>query len=371
MAENQPSNHGRQRGPTLLGELATLHCLASQGELLCTQGLTFLVNQPGAAEAFRKTLEFHSQLPLPRDLVWRAEPIQTDKGRPDMEGRSGATKWVKVEAKLGAKINLNQLLSFAGDLAEPARQFVVLLVPAKRRQEAERTLGTYPASRISESSWRFASGGLVVLMTWEHVFEQLGTSQGSSSQGNLEQLVGLYEELNAMYVAPVDADGAEDRARDPDLVRLVDRATRIEGDRLGHAVMPFGTERLVDGDGGSEMHSFRRRYVVALDGLGRMVSLAVGVRPPFVGYKTRVWARLGHDSPGFKEIRARLDKAKETGRRKYETSGRQLWFPLEVPSGQHADDVVNELTRQLAEIWRDAGILSLPQAVRGPAVGES
>ena len=343
-------------GRTLLGHLATLHSLASQGELLCTQGLTFLVNQSKANDAFRSLLEGASGVQLPPKLVWRAEERQADKGRPDMEARARDARWVKVEAKLGARLDGTQLSSFARDLADPERQFVLLLVPDKRRQEVGQSAQTWPSAQLSECKWRLADGGgLVVVMTWEQVFERLLNAGRSPNGGDLHQLIGLYQALNDVYVAPFAPEDADDAARDPDRARVVERATRRESERLGHSVMPMSKEALAGDSGNGVGHFYDRRYVVK-QAAGQAISLAVGVRPPFVGHISRVWARFSYGTPGFDTIRSRLTGPGGPFHRAHVISERHLWLSLDLPFSQHAEDTVASLVQQIGRIWNGGEI---------------
>lgn len=338
--------------PTLLGHLATLHSLASQGELLCTQGLTFLVNQPAGNQAFRQLLERMFDLSLPPLLVWRAEERQSDKGRPDMEARAGEVKWVKVEAKLGARLDRMQVESFARDQTDVERHAVVLLVPEKRRVEVADSVMNWGTARVSDRAWRLADGGwLVALLTWEEVFEQLLGLKHWHAGGDLHQLMGLYHALNSAYVAPFAAADAWAATRDADRSQLIDRATRKHSADLGHDVMPMADEALADVDGGSTARTYNRRYVVKRVS-GKAISLAVGVRTPFAGHTTRVWARFSYGTPGLDDIQSRLTRSGSP----CHSSERHLWLPLEIPDDRHADAVVAALVGQLERIWAAAGI---------------
>ncbi len=344
------------RAKTLLGHLATMHTMASQGELLCSQGLAYLANHPAARDALTRLLERAGGVELPRDLVWRAEERQGDKGRPDLEAISGQTKWVKVEAKLGAGIGLGQIASFAGNLPDADRKFVVLLVPAKRRAEAARLAAQWPVEAVGPDRWRLkAVDRPLALLAWEEVFEHLRAAECWPSGGDLDQLVDLYQSLNNLYVAPFAPEDDADRARDGDRIRVVDSATRAISAMIGHAVMPKANEPLADSADGEVERSFVRRYVVKVH-CERMVSLAIGVRTPFEGYRTRVWARFRYNEPHFKQIHASCtgpDSPFKDDRRPM-VSERHLWLPLNLPHHQAAEDVQRALVEQIEEIWRVA-----------------
>jgi hypothetical protein len=333
-----------------------MHAMASQGELLCTQGLAHVANHPAARDAFTGLLERACGVELPRDLIWRAEERQGDKGRPDLEAISGQTKWLKVEAKLGAPIGKKQLASFAGDLPDAEGKFVVLLVPAKRRAEAARLAAQWSVEVLAHDLWRLEKvNPPLALLTWEEVFEHLRAAEYWPSGGDLDQLVDLYQSLNNLYVAPFAPEDEGDPARDGDRIRVIDSVTRELAKVEGQAVMPLASEALADSAGGEVERNFVRRYVVKVH-CERMVSLAVGVRTPFDDFRTRVWARLRYDEPHFQQIRAKLtgpgSPFEDKSRRMI--SERHLWLPLDLPHHLAAEDVQRALFAQIEEIWRVA-----------------
>ncbi len=129
---------------TLLGHLAEFGSFVSQGELLCTQGLAYLLMEhPDARLAFANELAARTGVNVNHDLTWRAEEIQEiDGGRPDLQARiSDKTPIVKVEAKLGARLDPGQLRSYLTHL-QPGLQsrqlegILVVLVPPLRTNEA-------------------------------------------------------------------------------------------------------------------------------------------------------------------------------------------------------------------------------------------
>ncbi|MBM4345562.1 MAG: hypothetical protein FJ100_19495 [Deltaproteobacteria bacterium] len=333
-----------------------MHAMASQGELLCSQGLAYLANHPAANDAFTRLLERAGGADLPRDLVWRAEERQGDKGRPDLEAISGQTKWIKIEAKLGAGISYGQIASFAGDLPDAEGKLVVLLVPSKRRTEVAGLVAQWEAEVLAPCRWRLmAEDRPLVLLTWEEVFEHLREAGCWPAGGDLDQLVGLYQSLNNLYVAPFAPEDDADAARDSDRIRIIDKVTRKLAQDEGQAVMPLASEALADSAGGEVERNFVRRYAVKTHS-GRKVSLAIGVRTPFEGYPTRVWARFRYDEPHFQEIWAKL-----TGpggpfedENRHRMSERHLWLPLDLPHHLAAEDVQLGLAKQIEEIWRVA-----------------
>lgn len=74
--------------------LAHFSSISKQGELLCTQGLAYLLQNPSARSVLADHLSQRVGTTLPSDLTWRAEPRQEDGGRPDLEARTSEGKLV-------------------------------------------------------------------------------------------------------------------------------------------------------------------------------------------------------------------------------------------------------------------------------------
>lgn len=72
----------------LLTHLAQFGSFYSQAELLCTQGLTYLLENPDARVAFRDFISNRAGYQLSTELEWRAEVRQQDGGRADLETES-------------------------------------------------------------------------------------------------------------------------------------------------------------------------------------------------------------------------------------------------------------------------------------------
>jgi hypothetical protein len=114
----------------LLGHLAQFGSLFSQGELLCTQGLAYLLRDRDARDALGDHVE---SIGVPRklnsDLDWRAEAVQPDGGRPDLEAWTSRGELVaKIEAKLDAHLDPSQILSYFAHLRQHAPNGVLLVV---------------------------------------------------------------------------------------------------------------------------------------------------------------------------------------------------------------------------------------------------
>ena len=87
----------------LLGHLAQFGSFWQQGELLCTQGLAYLLRDAEGERVFTGLISLATGHSLSPGLSWQAERRQEDRGRPDLEGRNAEGQAVvKIEAKLGA-----------------------------------------------------------------------------------------------------------------------------------------------------------------------------------------------------------------------------------------------------------------------------
>ena len=113
--------------------------LYTQGEVLCTQGLAYLLRDPDSSARLVDEIQTRTSVTLPPALRWQAEAHQQDAGRPDLEATvADGTPYVKVEAKLGADLDAGQLRSYLTDLHVRAPVGVlIVLVPKHRIDEAE------------------------------------------------------------------------------------------------------------------------------------------------------------------------------------------------------------------------------------------
>ena len=124
----------------LISHLAQFSSFSKQGEVLCTRGLEFLLENVDAREKFASYLSGRTGLTFGSQLEWRAEVRQADRCRPDLEACTKDGKLVvKLEAKLGAALGEAQLRSYAVDLVNRGVEGIVLVVvPRYRGGEAIR-----------------------------------------------------------------------------------------------------------------------------------------------------------------------------------------------------------------------------------------
>ena len=72
--------------PTLLGYLARFGSFSLQSEVLCTQGLAYLLREhEEARSALATEVQARTGVPIGKSLTWKAEALQDDKGRVDLE----------------------------------------------------------------------------------------------------------------------------------------------------------------------------------------------------------------------------------------------------------------------------------------------
>ena len=139
----------------LLGHLARFGSFWTQSELLCTQGLTYLLQTYGnARSALANEIAERTGVETDNSLTWYAEAMQQDRGRPDLEARSANdVPVVKIEAKLGAELSAEQLKSYEADLRRSGRETALLvLVPEGRSTEAAQVTGS-ALGLLGSSPW--------------------------------------------------------------------------------------------------------------------------------------------------------------------------------------------------------------------------
>ncbi len=306
----------------LLGHLAQFSSLSKQGEVLCTQGLAFLLTNADARSVFAEWILRCTGFAVGQDAAWQAELRQEDGGRPDLEAVVDGKPIAKVEAKLGALLSKSQLKEYVADLHKRSgRGLLLVLVPSYRVGEAT-AVASSAFDLTGDGPWRLAdwSDITVAVISWEDVLV-VPKAVGS------EPFAGDLDQFEAMYLALIGEDpgitnapeGLAWRDREKIFVALVDRATRLLTSQA--RVYPMQTER------DSESHGYRRRYVGCPLGADESF-FSLGVRDPFPGYETPIWLRFHHDTPNFSVIRGRLEASSLSQR--LVSAGRHIWIPLDV-----------------------------------------
>ena len=337
----------------ILGHLAQFASFGAQSEVLCTQGLAHLLGRPDARACFVREIRSSAAVEVPEDLVWRAEVLQQDRGRPDLEGSTiGGEPVVKVEAKLGAAFSTRQLRSYVDDLTARGSGVGVLLVlvPGARIAEAVREISlTFEVQ--GDAPWRpdRYPGIAITVMTWERVLDALDNAElPGPSACDVAQLNAMYRVLSGQHIEPLASieDLLAWRERAGVFTQLVDRVTRNllpDGEKL----YPIGTEQVAGEPEGLEPRGYYRRYLCRPLGDQRPC-FSVGVRDPFQNFSTPVWMRFHRATPQFTVVRDRLTRS-PLGE-KLVHSGGHLWIPLDVPLHMGGDQLVAAVVGNAEEV---------------------
>lgn len=330
----------------LMSHLAHFSSISKQGELLCTQGLTYLLRNPDACRAFAVHVSEQIGRPVDAELTWRAEARQRDGGRCDLQAPAEGNPQIKIEAKLGAPFGAGQLRSYVADLCVDGGLLLVL-VPRHRAAEIIASVSK-EFTRSGEGPWLLGDqpGCLVGVIYWEDILDALNTVCSEPFSGDLAQFQAMYRALSGRDIEPItsDAEILAWRQKEGDYLNLVDRVTR----RLTQdgQVLPIGLDRRrADSEGAC--HSYQRRYVCLPFG-NEQSCFSIGVRDPFEGHKTPIWLRFHLRTPGFTEIRDRL-RASSLSRELLESGG-HIWVPLHVLLNLDGDRQVASLMKQAERV---------------------
>lgn len=347
---------------TLLGFLAGFGSFSRQSEVLCTQGLAYLLRAHEEAQsAVANEVEARTGVRIGGSLNWKAEVVQDDKGRVDLEAcTADGIPVVKIEAKLGAELTHNQLRSYAADLRYRNRSVAALLVLVPKLRADEATKVTAEAFALPGTGpWRVTDGhptGIAVI-SWEDLFTKFLAGKNARFLYELEQLQGMYRELSGHYIAPFasNEDLRHWRDRETDFINLVDQVTRKLTKH--HKVLPLKAEPLrlepreprEVGALEPEQKVYRLRYVAPLaDNPASFYS--IGVRDSFEHPVTPLWMRFHRDTGDFRAIRQRI----ESSSLQLIPSGGHIWIPLEVPRELSGEPMVQALVEQVEKVVRVA-----------------
>jgi hypothetical protein len=340
--------------PTLLGYLARFGSFSAQSEVLCTQGLTYLLRtHEDARSTLAAELKARTGIVLDDSITWHAEVPQDDGGRPDLEAQmADGVPVVKIEAKLGAELTTNQLQSYEADLRESnhGETALLLLVPKGRTTEADR-VAAEALGLSGPGPWRLVNGHRtgVAVMSWDELFTALRGSNVNRFHYELEQLQAMYRVLSGDYIAPL-ASIEELRPwgdRETDFINLVDQVTR----RLTtqHQLYPMGSEPIEEASEEHEAADYYRRFVCSSSG-GESSCFSIGVRDSFAEPVTPVWMRFHRATGYFWQIHQRI----EASRLNWLESGGHIWIPLEIPLEASHEQMLEALVEQAQEVERVA-----------------
>lgn len=345
------SHNPRWRG-RLLGQLVRRRGeFLAQGEVYATIGLGVVLGQPAASAAFAALVGASS------DLTWQSEIDVAIPGggigRLDLVGHRSVGAQTKpvcvIEAKIHQPLDEHQLRQYAAwqqdqfsgaaptdpDLGDAV---LAVLVPETRMRDAERVV----------VDLRRTVAVRVTVVSWEQVFEALaGAELGVSFDGDLDQLMALYHEYNALWVEPFArsetvAAGWEDRRGD--YRRLADQITMQLREEV---VAVNGVAR---GRGLLPMQPQGHRYV-RLAPPPNDSHLAVGLFSALEGGVPFAVRFRPNDSSHFAELVAGLQaSALEV---EHGPDG-EVFVRLDVPAHSTQPHMIATLRRQLVEVVRAA-----------------
>ena len=330
----------------LLTHLAQFSSFSKQGEVLCTQGLTYLLENSDARAALSSFLSGQAGLTVDSDLTWRAEVRQPDGGRPDLEGSSvEGTPVVKVEAKLGAALSEPQLHSYVSHFRpRGGPSLLVVLVPRYRIEEAASVVSAAFAV-TGAGPWLLRDGVRCVVTQWDSVLDALSVVTATPYSDDLVQFRAMYRVLIGDDIEPVtnDKEVLAWREREDAFTALVDRATR----RLTYPnkVLPMGA------DEPTNPKSYQRRYVCRRVGAFEPC-FSLGVQDPFSGHQTPFWLRFNSTTSMFPMIRDSLMASPLAQR--LVNSGGHIWMPLDVLFNADGHEIIDSLVGQTEAILRVA-----------------
>jgi hypothetical protein len=285
-------------------------------------------------------------------LIWEAEKLQPDGGRPDLEASTAKElPVVKVEAKLGAELLAGQLQSYAADLNDRSDRDTAMLVLVPKGRITEAAEVTAEALGLSgPGPWRLIDGhpSGTAIISWDELFAALRVGTSERCRYELEQLQSMYQELSSDYIAPLasDEDLRQWRSSDTDFAKLVDQVTRRLTTR--HRLYPLRVESLEE-DALTEPGEYRLRYVCPC-ARNAASCYSIGVRDSFAKWVTPIWMRVHRDTGNFRRIRERI---KSSDLRSLESSG-HVWIPMDVPPEVSAEHMIQALVDQAEEILRVA-----------------
>lgn len=324
----------------LMGYLVQFASFSKQGELLCTQSLSYLLKTTEAKKVFSSFLGHAIGSSISETLLWRTEHRQSDGCRPDVEGYlQNGISVIKIEAKLNAQFGKGQLKSYITDLLRhdiPCS--LIILVPKNRREEAVNHI-SFQFSFQEERPWQVENVSVAVI-TWEDMLQSFRAVNNREFSENLAQLHSLYRVLNGDDMEPLTTD--EEvllwREKESWWEKLVDFTTR-QLISPAQKILPIGTEKTTV--------PYYRRYICR-NVKGVESCYSVGIRDPFQNHRTPVWLRFHKGTGCFAEISQQfLQSSIES---KAVRSGKHIWYPLEVPYNATREVMINSLVAQVKHI---------------------
>lgn len=331
---------------TLAGYLAQMGFLSRQSEVLCTHGLTYLLEDFASSAAFARYLSSQTGVEVPTDLVWRAEVGHPNGGRVDVEGQTDlGIPIVEIEAKLGAALDPRQLRSYANHVvAHGANDPVLLVLVPYRLKEATSVIREAFGVDGAGPSWRAAEPPVSITITgWDEALDVIQGALTGQRADDATQLRGMYLTFTGDFHVP--RGGLAWRDHEADFVALVDQATRQLFDP--GELYPMGFEPEARDE---HAYGYRRRYTPSL--VSPDTALSIGVRDPFEGHSTPIWLRYHCKTPSFSVALKHLHESTYASTLVPGTT--HAWLPLEPLTGDSAGTAVADLVGQARAIDRAA-----------------
>ncbi len=328
----------------ILGAFASR--VSGGGEVFTVAALKWVIDDPDLETAFREFISSQAGVDAGAPCDWLLEATQDDSDRPDMEARRDGLPVMKVEAKLGAPVGPDQVMSYARDQRErisavEASGLVALLVPENRRVEANNVFDACDAGpRISARAVSLSTRQVGVVISWEEVLDHLADHATGQRVDDIRQLQDLYRELVSLRIAPILPDDLgenwENRRRE------FSEISYTLTSRLAKEHLPPETKLPPIDD---EQGYWRRRYV-CIDGS----CFSIGLRhpPENSGADTPLWLRFNRHTKDFNEVLDRLQHSRFAPA--LHLDGENLWLPLHPPEYLSDDPLIDALQLDANEI---------------------
>jgi len=325
----------------LMSHLAQFSSISKQGELLCTQGLAHLLQNPDARRRFGEHISNLVCRTVDTDLTWQTEVRQQDGGRCDLQVSAGGKPIIKIEAKLDAPFGEGQLSSYVADLQKWSDGGLLLVLVPRRRTDETIVSVSRAFDLIGNGPWQLGDppNCLLAVIYWEDVLEDLGIVGSEPFSGDLAQFRAMYRVLNGYDIEPLTSDSELLRWREKEevFINLVDRVTRHLTQR--DKVYPMGYE--------GDPNNYQRRYVCRPLGTDESC-FSVGVRDPFAGHMTPIWFRFHRVTPKYSIIHERLFASSLSP--SLIESGGHVWMPLDVPLNVDGELQIDSLVEQAERV---------------------
>jgi hypothetical protein len=345
---------------TLFGHLATR--FAPSPENIAIEALGYILSRSRAArEGFSQHLS-PGGIAVPERIRFVTQASGEDEARPDMEGLTDdGEKACIIECKFWAGLTVNQPVTYVGRLPNDRPAVLAFIVPSqrigplwgaltKRLEEADIPLGP----RTSDGPERyFASlhgGHVFVLTSWRAVLEailrSLEVEHDEDAIADTRQLLGLCERMDQAAFLPFRSE----ELTSPEMPRRFLQLGTLTNDLC---------ERLVQSSQCSNKAPDGSR-LVATSGRGMTGRyLCVSQTMILVCFDCEAWSRHETSPLWLRVDAARYSYARSALEGYIETTplenavievGKEIAVPLTLMPGMEADQLLDDLSRQVEQI---------------------